>query len=50
MVRGNAGSAIACGYVDLNGVNRFANGTVGEHGIEPGKWYCVQDGVLAQVS
>ena len=49
-VRANIGSAIALGYADTNGVNRFAAGVVGENGIEEGQWYsCDQSGFFIKI-
>ena len=38
-VKGNAGSALACGYQDAEGKNRIAVAYVGENGIEADTWY-----------
>ena len=41
MVKGNAGSALSCGYKDAQGLLRIAVGYVGENGIKADTWYCV---------
>jgi hypothetical protein len=38
-VKGNAGSAMSCGYKDTNDKNRIAVAYVGEDGIEEDTWY-----------
>ena len=52
MVKGNAGSALSCGYKDAQGRLRIAVGYVGEGGINADTWYCVDDanGLLVEVA
>ena len=38
-VKGNAGSALSCGYQDAEGKKRIAVAYVGENGIEADTWY-----------
>ena len=38
-VKGNAGSSLSLGYMDVNKCNRIAVAYVGENGIELGTWY-----------
>ena len=52
MVKGNAGSALSCGYKDAQGRLRIAVGYVGEGGINADTWYCVDGvtGLLVEVA
>jgi hypothetical protein len=43
-VKGSDGSALSLGYIDGNGNNRISVAYVGEDGIEPDTWYCINNG------
>jgi hypothetical protein len=49
-VKGNAGSALSCGYKDALGRMRIAVGYVGENGIKTDTWYRANEsGALVEV-